>query len=127
MISGRKRFDLPEARVLKPARQDDVPVHPVFPYDKRGEAHSHLKRYSGFLRQNRDGAIFFLDGGEPVKDRADRFRFPGEMWCERMTPTGVRLIAIRESPPAARTPPQRRFGARSSDRSSGNVRDRSDN
>jgi hypothetical protein len=39
---------------------------------------------------------------------------------ERVAAAGVRLIAIRELPPAIRTAPQRRLAITSSDRSSDN-------
>jgi hypothetical protein len=49
------------------------------------------------------------------------------MPCERISPAGVRLIAIRERAAATRTAPKRRVGSTSSDKSSDNARGRCGN
>ena len=107
MISRRKGFDPPEARILQTTRQDDVTVDPVLPDRKGRKTHSDLESDPRLLRQNSDRAVCFREGEQFVEDRANLCWFAFKMRGERIGPmTGVRLISIRELAAAFWAAPQ---------------------
>jgi hypothetical protein len=101
MIARRKCFDAAEARIIQAPRQNNVAVHPVSANDERGKTHSDLKRDPSLLGQNRDRSVLLRDFQQLVENRADIFRLTGKVRRERMSPTGVGLIAIGEDAMAA--------------------------
>src|SRR4051812_17976551 len=82
-------------------------VHPVPPNHERREAHSNLERDPRFLRKNDNRPVLLRHTQQLVEDGPDRFRLSGEMRSEGETAASVRLVGIRELPPAIRTTPQR--------------------
>ncbi len=120
MISRRKSFDPAKPRIFQPACKDDMAIDPVSADDESSETHPDVKCDPCLLRQDSDRPVFLREGEKLVEDRAHGLRLAGEMRRERVTPTGMRLISIRECAPAIRTAPHRGPAIRSSDRSSGN-------
>jgi hypothetical protein len=106
MISRRKSFNAPEARIFEAAGEDDVAVHPVSPNDESREAHAHVKGDTRLFGEDGDRAIRPGDREEFVEDGADGGRFSSEMRRQGVTAARMRLITIGELPPAARAAPQ---------------------
>jgi hypothetical protein len=107
MISPRESFDAAETRILEATRQDHVAVHPVSPNDEGRETHPDLEGDPRFLRENLDRPVLLRDRQQFIEDGAHVRRFIVKMGSERGSPAGVRLISIRELPPAIRAAPQR--------------------
>jgi hypothetical protein len=133
MISWRKSLDAPKAGMLKPARQHDMPIHPIPSNNKRREAHAHLKCDPRLLGHDSDRPILSRDQKQLIEDGPHVRRFPLKVRGKRVTRAArMRLITVRELPPALLTAPQFRKarhggGWISSDRSSGNAPARCDN
>ena len=79
MIPRRKSFDPTKARILQPARENHVAIHPILPNHKGRETHPNLKRNSRFLRQNGDRPIPFREREQCVENGPDRLWFAGKM------------------------------------------------
>ena len=105
MIPRRERFDAAETRILQATCQDHVAVHPVSPNLERCEAHPDLERDPRFLRENRDRPVLPRDRQQFGEDGAHERRLVIKMRSERVSPAGMRLISIRELPPAIRAAP----------------------
>jgi hypothetical protein len=101
MIARRESFDAAKARILQATRQDHVAVHPVFPNDECCETHPDLESNPRLLWQDCDWPVFFRDFQQLVEDDADIFRLTGKVRRERISPTGVGLIAIGKDATAA--------------------------
>lgn len=110
VVPRRKSFDPAKARMFEAPRENDVAVDPVSPNHKRREAHSDLESDPRFLRKHGDRPVLSGDREQFVEDRADFGRLALEMRRERGPAAGVRLITVREPPPAIRAAPQRWIG-----------------
>ena len=106
MISRRKGFDAPEARILEATREHDVPVHPISPNNERGETHAHLKGNPRFFGQDSDRTVLLRDRKQLVEDRPHARRFAAEVRGQRVAAARVRLITIGKLPAAIRAAPK---------------------
>ncbi|HXM57735.1 MAG TPA: hypothetical protein VOB72_20225 [Candidatus Dormibacteraeota bacterium] len=99
------RVDLGPAqpRAVEPAGQDDVPVQPAPPRHERGEAHANLERDPRRLGQDDDRPQRPDHLDHPIERRPHLRVLPMKCPIEVVRlPAGVRLVAVREPPPAGR-------------------------
>ena len=106
MISRRKSLDTPETGMLETPRQDDMAVYPISANNERGETHAHVKGDPRFLGQDGDRSILAGHQNQFVEDGAHGGWFTAEMRGQRVTATGMRLIAIGKLPPALGAAPE---------------------
>ena len=71
VVSRRNGVDATETRMLQPAGQNDMTVHPAGTGGDLGEGHADLKGDAGFFRQNGDRAASSRGLKHGVEDRAD--------------------------------------------------------
>ena len=93
-------------------REDDVTIEPPLARRDLRKRHANLKRDARLFRKDDDGAALAnRTPYRPVELAHDRAG-PLKMVREVVTSTRVRLIAVGEAPPAARTRPHRALGSR---------------
>ena len=107
MLRARDDVDPGEARASDPAGEHEVPVQPVPARHERGEAHPDLQRDAGLLRQHPHGPEDPRGGQHLIEDGAHlRVGAREQLVHAAQRSARVRLIAVREAPPAVRARPQ---------------------
>lgn len=107
VIARRDRFDPTKARICATPCKDDVAIEPSIARCDLRERHAHLKRNACLLWQDDHRAAPANRAPHGLIDRAHDRTPASKMMREIVTSTRVRLIAVGEAPPAARTRPQR--------------------
>lgn len=111
VIARRERFDAAKARIRATPRKDDVAIEPLIVRCNLRERHAHLKRDACLLWQDDHWSAAANRAAHGLIDGAYDRTPASKMMREVVTSTRVRLIAVGEAPPAARTRPQRALGA----------------
>lgn len=106
VVSRRERLDLAEARMLEPAREYHVAVQPPLPRRDLREGHAHLKRDSGLLREHGHRSAGHYDTADSLEKDSNGPVFRAKVMLQIEWSARMRLIAIREAPPAARAGPE---------------------
>ena len=105
VIAPGNRVDPPKARLLVSLRQNQMPHQRGASDLHSGEGHAHLESDSGLFRHDNHRAAASHPAHELFIKFAYRFRFPLKMCSQLIIAAEVRLIPVRELPPALRTAP----------------------
>ena len=109
VIPRRKRLYATKAGALEAPRQDDVAIQPFSTRGHLREGHSDVERDACLFGKDLDWADLANRGNHRVEQSANPRWLSGKVMLQVMTPTGVRLIAIRELAAASLASPQRPF------------------
>jgi hypothetical protein len=107
MIARREGLDAQEARMLHAPREHEVTDEIALANADRGERHPHLEGDPRLLREDLHVTDFSDQRNQRIEQLPDFWTLSLKVLIDAVPSAGVRLVAIRELPPARGTAPER--------------------
>jgi hypothetical protein len=105
MVTPRDSLHLAKTRVLEPTCQHDMTVQPIRARCDLRERHADLQSNARLLWKDAHGSQSANRPDDMIEQRSNFRPLAAEVMPEIMSPAGVRLVSVREVPPAFFTLP----------------------